>query len=97
MITIDFLNNKTIEKKLGFKKIKYIILPIFFMNATLNVKLIIEGGVIEVLRSIALKNVDNEQLYKQIVEIIVKLTLDENNVVQELAKNFLLQKDMKQL
>ena len=72
------------------KKIKHIILPIFFMNATLNVKLIIEGGVIEVLRSIALKNVDNEQLCQQIVEIIVKLTLYENNVVQELAKNFLL-------
>ena len=58
-------------------------------DARLNAKLIIEGGGIEVLRSIALKNVHNEELCKQIANIIVKLTsLYENNVDQELAQKF---------
>ena len=58
-------------------------------DARLNAKLIIEGGGIEVLRQIALKNVHNEDLCKQIADIIVKLTsLYERNVDQELAQKF---------
>ena len=62
-------------------------------DARLNAKLIIEGGGIEVLRSIALKNIHNEELCKQIADIIVKLTsLYENNVDQELAQKFVANK-----
>ena len=58
-------------------------------DARLNAKLIIEGGGIEVLKSIALKNVNNEDICKQIANIVVKLTsLYGNNVDQELAQKF---------
>ena len=43
-------------------------------DVRLNAKLIIEAGGIEVLRSIALKNAHNEELCKQIADIIYKLT-----------------------
>ena len=54
----------------------------------LNAKLIIEQGGIDVLRSIALKNVHNEDLCKQIAEIILKLTSLNEGVDQELALKF---------
>ena len=58
-------------------------------DVRLNAKLIIESGGIEVLRSIALKNVHNEELCKQISDIIVKLTsFYDNTVDQELAQKF---------
>ena len=43
-------------------------------DVRLNAKLIIEQGGIDVLRSIALKNINNEELCKQIAEILLKLT-----------------------
>ena len=58
-------------------------------DARLNAKLIIEGGGIEILQNIAQKNINNEDLLKQISNIIVKLTsLYENTVDQELAQKF---------
>ena len=57
-------------------------------DVRLNAKLIIEQGGIEVLRSIALKNIHNEELCKQIAEIIVKLTSIYEGVDQELALKF---------
>ena len=51
--------------------------------------LVIEGGGLEVLRSIAQKNLHNEDICRQIANIICKLTsLYENNVDQELAQKF---------
>ena len=57
-------------------------------DARLNAKLIIESGGIDVLRSIALKNIHNEDLCKQIADIILKLTSLNEGVDQELAQKF---------
>ena len=57
-------------------------------DVRLNAKLIIEAGGIDVLRSIALKNIHNEDLCKQIAEIILKLTSIYEGVDQELALKF---------
>ena len=57
-------------------------------DVRLNAKLIIEQGGIEVLKSIALKNIHNEELCKQIAEIILKLTSLYEGVDQELALKF---------
>ncbi len=57
-------------------------------DAKLNAKLIIESGGIEVLKNIVLKNVHNEDLCKQIADIIVKLTSVYGGVDQELAQKF---------
>ena len=54
----------------------------------LNAKLIIEQGGIEVLRSIALKNLHNEDILRQIAEIIRKLIFLNEGVDQELALKF---------
>ena len=57
-------------------------------DARLNAQLVIESGGIEVLRSIALKNPHNEEIMKQIANIIVKLTSINGNVDQELSQKF---------
>ena len=57
-------------------------------DARLNAKLIIEEGGIDVLRSIALKNVHNDDVCKQIANLIVKLTSFNDGVDQELAQKF---------
>ena len=58
-------------------------------DARLNAKLILEGGGIEVLRATAQKNLHNEELCKQIANIILKLTSCYENVVdQELSQKF---------
>ena len=58
-------------------------------DVRLNAKLIIESGGIEVLRDIAFKNKNNEQLCKQIADIILKLTsLYDNYTDHELALKF---------
>ena len=57
-------------------------------DVRLNAQLIIESGGIEVLRSLALKNSHNEEICKQIADIIYKLTSLYNNVDQELAQKF---------
>ncbi|MBP3801733.1 MAG: hypothetical protein J6I85_06920, partial [Clostridia bacterium] len=57
-------------------------------DARLNAKLIIEQGGIEVLRSIAQKNLHNEDVLKQISKIILKLTSLNEGVDQELALKF---------
>ena len=57
-------------------------------DVRLNAKLIIEQGGIDVLRSIALKNINNEELCKQIAEILLKLTSLYEGVDQELALKF---------
>ena len=58
-------------------------------DARLNAKLIIEQGGIDVLRSIAQKNIHNENICKQIADIIVKLTSLSEEVDQELALKFI--------
>ena len=57
-------------------------------DARLNAKLIIEQGGIDVLRSIAQKNLHNEEICKQIANIILKLTSLNEGVDQELALKF---------
>ena len=61
-------------------------------DVRLNAQLIIECGGIEVLRSLALKNSHNEELCKQIAEIIFKLTSLYHTVDQELAQKFVARK-----
>ena len=58
------------------------------LDVRLNAQLIIETGGVEVLRSIALKNSHNEELCKQISNIIFKLTSQYFSVDQELAQKF---------
>ena len=57
-------------------------------DVRLNAQLIIECGGIEVLRSLALKNSHNEEICRQIAEIIYKLTSIYELVDQELAQKF---------
>ena len=57
-------------------------------DCRLNAKLIMEEGGIDVLRQIALKNVHNEDICRQIANIIVKLTSMAEGVDQELALKF---------
>ena len=57
-------------------------------DARLNAKLIMEQGGIDVLRSIAQKNPNNEELRKQIADIILKLTSLYDNVDLELSQKF---------
>ena len=58
-------------------------------DARLNAQLVIESGGIEVLRSIALKNPHNEEIMKQIANLILKLTsVNQNSVDQELSQKF---------
>ena len=57
-------------------------------DVRLNAQLIIECGGIEVLRSLALKNSHNEEICRQIAEIIYKLTSIYEMVDQELAQKF---------
>ena len=61
-------------------------------DVRLNAQLIIECGGIEVLRSLAIKNSHNEELCKQIAEIIFKLTSLYHTVDQELAQKFVARK-----
>ena len=57
-------------------------------DVRLNAQLIIETGGIEILKSIALKNSNNEQICKLIGDIILKLTSQHFKVDQELAQKF---------
>ena len=61
-------------------------------DARMNAKLIIESGGLEILKNVALKNVQNEDLFKQVSDIIVKLTSLYGNVDQELAQKFVAEK-----
>ena len=61
-------------------------------DVRLNAQLIIECGGIEVLRSLAIKNSHNEELCKQIADIIFKLTSLYHTVDQELAQKFVARK-----
>ena len=53
-----------------------------------NAKIIIEKGGIDILRNIAMKNLDNEEVVSRITEIIWKLLSVYDNVDQELAQLF---------
>ena len=57
-------------------------------DVRINAILILEQGGVVVLRSTALKNIHNEELCKQIAEIIFKLTYLYERVDQELALKF---------
>ena len=57
-------------------------------DARLNAKLIIEQGGLDVLRSIAQKNLHNESICKQIADIILKLTSLNEGIDQELCQKF---------
>ena len=61
-------------------------------DVRLNAQLIIECGGIEVLRSLAIKNSHNEEICKQIADIIFKLTSLYHHVDQELAQKFVANK-----
>ena len=52
----------------------------------LNSKIIIEKGGIDILRPIAMQNLDNEEIVQHIAEIIWKLISVYDNVDQELAQ-----------
>jgi len=57
-------------------------------DARLNAKLIIEQGGLDVLRSIAQKNIHNEEICRQIADIILKLTSFNDGIDQELCQKF---------
>ena len=57
-------------------------------DARLNAKLIIEQGGLDVLRTIAQKNIHKEDICKQIADIILKLTCLSEGVDQELCQDF---------
>lgn len=55
----------------------------------LNAKIIIQKGGIDILKNIALKNKDNEEVVNHIADIIYKLTSIYNTVDNELAQQFI--------
>ena len=53
-----------------------------------NAKIIIQKGGIDILRNVAMKNLENEEVVQHITEIIWKLLSVYDNVDQELAQLF---------